>query len=140
MAVVENLRSKGFKESTFNSYLIIWQAFNKFLVRLDALPDQWEDRTMLFCSHLIENGAQSATVKSYVSAIKAVLKVGLDNYNCCDEKVLLCSLTKACKIQNDVLHSRLPIRLSLLEVLLFELPRVFPSQPFLERLTRQFFA
>ena len=61
---------------------------------------------------------QSATVKSYVSAIKAILKA--DKYEWDEQKVLLSSLTKAYKLTNDVLDCRLPIQKGLLEMILFE--------------------
>ena len=55
------------------NYYGIWKTFNQFIVRLDFKPTNWEDRITLFAGHLIHLGRKSNTVKSYISAIKAVL-------------------------------------------------------------------
>ena len=66
---------------------------------------------------------KSTTIKSYVSAIKKFLVD--DGYPWDDQKVLLGSLTKACKIVNDKVHTRLPIQYGLLELILFEIKRTY---------------
>ena len=91
----------------------------------------------LFCAHLVDNGAQSSTLKSYISAIKCTLKA--DNYEWDDNQVLLSTLTKACKITNDKLFCRLPIRKNLFENLLFELERKLSTQPYLCSLYKTIF-
>ena len=48
---------------------------------------------------MIENGNKSSTIHSYVSAIKGILKA--DKYPWNDNLMLLDSLTKAGKLQND---------------------------------------
>ena len=85
------------------------------------MPFLWEDRTSLFCAFLIEKGTQSQTIKSYVSAIKSILMD--DNYQWRDDRILLNSLTKVCKLENDHLRCRLPISQKLLDILIFELKR-----------------
>ena len=84
-----------------------------------SMPILWEDRTSLFMAYLIDKGVQSSTIKSYVSAIKRTLLN--DKYKWKDELILLTSLTKACKLVNDSVRTRLPIHCSLLEMILFEL-------------------
>ena len=125
------------RNSTYANYLSIWRHFNKFLIRLDRKPDEWEDRTAMFCGYLIGKGNQSQTVKSYVSAIKTVLKD--DGYVWNQNKILIASLTRACKIQNDIIKCRFPIRKGLFELILFELSRVIPNQPYLQSLYRSIF-
>ena len=44
---------------------------------------------------------------------------------------LLSSLTKACKVVNDVVYTRLAINEKLLELVLFELQRYYDDQPYL---------
>ena len=95
-------------------------------------PDDWEDRTLLFIAYLVDQGAQSSTVKSYVSAIKKTLVN--DKYKWDDSKIILSSITKACKIMNDKIYKHLPIHCGLLELLLFELKRILSTQPYLETL------
>ena len=91
-----------------------------------------------FCGTLTETGRQSSTVKSYVSAIKSVLTQ--DGYNWSDDRARLTALTKACKLKNDKLKIRLPIKLGLLEMLLFEIGRHFNDQLYLKVLYQAFFA
>ena len=82
---------------------------------------------------LIEEGAQSQTVKSYVSAIKSTLVN--DDYAWDDSKLLLNSLTRASKLVNDQVKIRLPIQYGLLELILFELQRNFgDKQVYLEKM------
>ena len=70
---------------------------------------------------MVDNGVQSSTLKSYFSAIKHILK--LDGYLWNDNKVLLSALVRSCKLENDMVKTRLPIRKGLLEMLLFEINR-----------------
>ena len=62
--------------------------FNSFLIHLDRMPDNWDDRIILFVAHLIEpeqNGdtaeKQKTTapqmIASYASGIKAELVLKL---------------------------------------------------------------
>ena len=92
-------------------------------------------------AHLIDKGMQSSTVKSYVSAIKKILIK--DGYEWNNTKVLLSSLTCACRLVHDHVKMRLGISIGLLEVILFEIQRFFRSknnnQPYLELLYQTIF-
>ena len=68
--ILEKLKGMSTRDTTKQNYLSIWRHFNRFVIRLDKPPGTWEERTVLFCAHLVENGLQSQTIKSYVSAIK----------------------------------------------------------------------
>ena len=111
------------------------------MLRLDYRPDNWEDRLVLFVGYLIQNKKQSATVRSYISAIKAVLRE--DNQKI-DEKVyLIISLKKACRLQNDQIVTRLPIQKGLLKIILQQVTDTFlmsKNQPFLASLYRAIFS
>ena len=135
-----NLRNNAIRSSTAKNYLSIWRAFNKFLFRLDRKPQTWEEKTALYCTHLIENGSQSSTIRSYVSAIKNTLKC--DGYVWSDDKILLEALIKACKLKNDHVSCRFPIKIRLLETLLFEVERTYlkKGQLYLEKLYKAIFA
>ena len=135
---IENLRDKGLRKSTRNNYYRIWRIFNKFLIKLDAMPKEWEQRTALFCTHLILQGTQSSTIKSYISAIKAILQIYL-NYKWNEGTVLLSTLTKACRLENNRVKNRFPIHFKLLEVILFEVNRTLPGQPFLSLMYKTIF-
>ena len=138
--IIEKLLGQSQRSSTSRNYLAIWRQFNRFLINLDVRPITWEDRVTLFIGYKIDNGMKSTTVKSYVSAIKKMLIN--DGYAWDDQKVLLGSLTKACKLINDKVHTRLPIQCSLLEMILFEVHRVFDQrgQPYLQTMYKALFA
>ena len=113
------------------AYYKVWKKFNQFIIRLDIIPQSWEIRTCLYCTYLIcEKHLQSSTVRSYVSAIKCVLTT--DGYMWDDNKVLLNTLTKSCKIKNDIVKTRLPIQKGLLDLILFNIRKRYETQPYLE--------
>ena len=87
--------------------------------------------------HMVNIGAQSSTVKSYKSAIKKTLCN--DGYPWDDNKLLMGSLTRACKLENDEVKTRLPITGQLLEAILFELERKFKGQPYLKKMYKAIF-
>ena len=121
--IIEKLKGQSHRSSTQWNFLGVWRQFNKFVIRLDVKPNRWEDRVTLFMGYKIDQGMQSSTVKSYVSAIKKVLVE--DGYPWDDQRVLIWSLTNACKIINNRVHTRLPIQCSLLELVLFEVQRIY---------------
>ena len=87
----------------------------------------WEERLVLFVGNLIQNKKKSNTIKCYISAIKAVLReVGQHLH---EDTALLAALTKASKLQNDVIHNRLPIRKGLLTVLINSVEKYFGDSP-----------
>ena len=128
--VLEFLKYQTTRSSTVRAYYNIWKNFNKFIIRLDQKPTCWESGTCLYGAFLVENGAQSATLKSYFSAIKKILIN--DNYHWDDSLVLLNSLMKACQLKYDRLTTHLPIRTGLLEMILFETERICKKQWYLE--------
>ena len=138
--IVQKVMYMQHRDSTTKNYLSIWRAFNKFVLSLDRKPKLWEDRVTLFIGYLVDKGMQSATVKSYVSAIKKTLL--LDGYKWDDKLVLVRALAKACRITNDRVTTRQPIHCSLLEMILFEVQRFFAlnNQCYLEILYKTLFA
>ena len=121
--ILENLKSTQTRESTGETYHSIWRQFNQFIIKLDKKPKTWEERVALYGAFLVQTGIQSSTLKSYVSAIKCILRS--DNYDWCDDRLSLTILTRACKLKNDRVRTRLPIQLGLLEILLHEMERYF---------------
>ena len=121
------------------NYLSVWRQFNDFLMGLDSKPPRrWEDRMILFGAYLIEHKKiQSSTLKSYFSAIKCMLVD--DDYNWDDNIVMFRTLTRACRNLNDKASTRLPIQKGLLELLLFEIQRIFKNQYYLEILYKTIF-
>ena len=135
--ILEKLKSCKNRESTVQNYLSIWRQFNSFVIKLDRKPEDWEDRVALFCAYLINKGRQSATIKSYVSAIKCILVT--DGYNWSDSKILLTTLVRSCRLVNDTVQTRLPIRIGLLEIILREIECMFSTQYYLEMLYKNIF-
>ena len=137
--IVEKLKVQRNRLSTRQNYYGIWKIFNHFFIRLDHKPDNWEDRLTLFVGYLVENKKKSSTVHSYISAIKSVLKD--DGIELSEDKFLLSALTSACKYKNDKVTTRLPIRESLLKMILQETKQHFDElgQIFLSRMYRYLF-
>ena len=78
-----------------------------------------------FCGYLVDRNSKSTTINSYISAIKSVLRdidiiIQEDCY-------LLSALTRACRLKNDVLQTRLPIKKGMLRILLKEIANYFLS-------------
>ena len=140
VASIERLKNLQNRSSANNNYVSMWRHFNKFLIRLDYIPQSWEVCTSMFCAYLIKkHGIQSSTLKSYISAIKFTLKN--DCYKWKDDEVWLSSLTRSCRTINDRMITRLPIQFKLLELILFEIQRTLGgSQPYLEKLYLAMFA
>ena len=101
----------------------MWKLFNEFFIRLDRKPNNWEDRIILFAGYLVDNDKKASTVKSYISAIKAVLMA--DDVEVNVNRYLITSLTKACTYHNNHVYTRLPIRKNLLQLMIKKLPDVF---------------
>ena len=80
------------------------------------MPALWEDRLPLYIAYLIDNKRKSATIMSYISAIRVVLKD--NNISIHDDQFLMALLTRACRLNNDRIHIRLPIRRSMLQVII----------------------
>ena len=140
---VENIMNKLLanqnRDSTSKIYLAIWRQFNKFVIKLDQKPPSWEDRVNLFIAFKIQSGMRANSAKSYVSAIKRLLTD--DGYQWDDAKLLIGSLTRACKLTDNKVDIRLPINGNLLELILFEVQRTYLSnnQPFLDSLYKAIF-
>ena len=129
--IVERLKSQQHRDTTRKNYSGIWKLFNSFYLRLDIKPKNWEDRILLFTAYLVETKKQLSTVRSYISAIKAILQE--DGRELDTDKFLLSSLTKACKLKNDKIQTRFPIYKGLLSILLTEIQKMYltKNQPYL---------
>ena len=114
--------------------IVYGKKFNQFFIKLDRKPTTWEDRIILFAGYLIDEKKKSTTVRSYVSAIKYILAE--DGVFINENKFLLTSLTRACKLINDKVRTRLLIQKGLLIVLLSTAKNHFltNNQPFLHKL------
>ena len=123
--IVEQLKDNSNRESTDRMYYKVWRSFNQFFIRLDKKPDTWEDRLVLFVGHLISCNRKSQTIRSYISAIKSVLLK--DGVTLNENRFLLTSLTKACRLKNDRVCHKLPIRQGLLRLLVSKVDRLFTS-------------
>ena len=120
---VDQLRLQKYRKSMQLSYFKVWQNFNEFFIKLDQKPDSWEQRLTLFVAFLINKNRKSNTIKSYISAIKALLlNIGVELNQ---DQVLLTALTRACKINNDRVATKIPIRKELLSLLISKLDKLY---------------
>ena len=125
--VIEKLRYCKNRDSTKLNYFKIWRQFNAFYLRLDVKPNSWEDWLTLFVGYLINNNKKSSTVKSYISAIKSVLRdvdVVISN-----DSFLLSALTTVCCICNNHVRVKLPIKKGLLNILINSIDKFFKGNP-----------
>ena len=136
-AILERLQTQQYRSSTKANYYGIWKNFNQFFVKLDIKPVTWEDRLSLYIAYLIHYQRKSATIKSYILAIRAVLRQVKVDLN--EDKVLLASLTRACRIHNDRVTNHLPIKKSLLHLIVKSLLHMFAEQPYLQILYQALF-
>ena len=124
--IINKLKVQGRRSSTRHNYHTVWKLFNNFFIKLDQKPAKWEDRLILFVGFFIENGRKATTVKSYISVVKAVLQE--DGVPLNIDRCLINSLTKACRYQNDMVHTRLPICKNLLMLILAKIPEIVTEQ------------
>ena len=115
--------------TTKHVYYSVWKNFNEFFIRLDEKPSTWEDRLVLYVGYMVKNKKQSATIASYISALKAVLK--MDGVEVNENHYLLNALTKACRLKNDKLKIRLPIQYALMKLIIKKTEDHFENQPYL---------
>ena len=121
--IVDRLWLQQYRSSTKKNYYVVWKLFNKFIIRLDRKPSSWEECLTLFIGYLIDSRKQSATVKLYISAIKATLQeVGVKINH---DRTLITSLTKACRLVNDQIRTRLPIQKDLLGVIINQINQYY---------------
>ena len=138
--ILEELKNERHQKSTRDNYYTIWKNFNKYILRLDVMPKTWEERVALYCAYLVsEKKIKSSTLRSYISAIKDTLL--MDGYEWKTDKLLISTLTQSCKAKNDKVTNRLPIQISLLEILLYEVERQYQDdQPYLDLLYKNIFS
>ena len=106
---------------------------------MDRKPKSWEERLILFVGYLTDREVKSSTVKSYISAIKSVLRDDGESLN--EDVYLLSSLTRACRYKNDKICTRLPIKKNLLCQLIVTIPNLYTAgeQPYLVTLYQTMF-
>ena len=79
----------------------------------------WENRLVIYVGHLIDDNKQSQTIMSYISTIRSVLMENGIQLN--EDKYLLSSLTRACRLNNDQVFHHFPTHKGMLRLLLKEL-------------------
>ena len=96
---------------------------------------------MLFTAFLVDFKLKSSTVKTYLSAIRGVLKEIKVELN--KDHYLLNSLIRACKLRNDKVITKLPITKGLLGLLIKSIGTLFldrQQQPYLAILFKAMFS
>ena len=138
--IMDKLKQDRVRDSTKQNYYSVWKNFNNFFLRLDVKPSSWEDRLVLFTGYLVQSKKRSQTVCSYISAIKNILRD--DGIVVNEDKFLITSLTRACKLKNDKVILRLPIQKGLLHLIVDKMMQFFNdiNQPYLSLLYRTLFS
>lgn len=129
--IVDKLSNSDVCQATKEIYHSVWCNFNRFLLCFDDLPTSWEEKLVLFASFLADIGTASATVASYMSALRYVLRH--DGVDLSDDSCRLASIIRACKLHNDVVTVRMPIGFNLHNLIIREIEEVFmqKGQPYL---------
>lgn len=129
--VIEAIKGYAVNPRTRKAYHSVWCRFNAFLIKFDSLPEKWEDRIILFAAYLADSGKASATVKSYVSAIRHVLR--FDGIEIADSNFQLATIVRACKLTNDKLTLRMPIQKRMISMILRTIEEYYNemNQPYL---------
>ena len=135
--VVNKLQADRHRSSTKNTYYRIWKNFNKFFIKLDVKPAM-EEALNLYVAFLIQNKKKSGTIRSYISAIKAILEV--DGHPIKEDRATLNAMTRACRLQGTRKIIRFPIRKGLLYMMLKKIEELLDTQPYLEILYKALFA
>lgn len=120
------IKGMRLRAKTRRMYRSRWIAFNQFLQQFDVMPETWEDRLHIYAAHLVDNKKQSSTVRTYLTAIRQILR--LADIEIQEDKYLLSSLIRACKIKNDLLYIRMPIQLPLLKALIRKTQEYYAEQ------------
>ena len=136
--IVNRLKNGRNRGTTKRTYYNIWKNFNQFIIKLDRKSPTWEERIVLYVGYLVNQKRKSNTIKSYISAIRSVLRD--DGVILNEDKYLLTSLTKACRLINDQVMTRLPIQRGVLGVIIKHVKEYFITQPYLEKLFSALFA
>ena len=136
--ILERVKFLRNRNTTRANYYTIWKNFNKFVLQLDAVPKTWEGRVYLFLANLVHSGRKSSTVRSYHSAIKSVLWD--DKYVLQEDELELKAITRGCKLINDTIQVRMPIKIDVLELILFEIDRKYCDQLYLKAMLKALFA
>ena len=135
--ILEKLKFERHRSSTRSQYYCVWKLFNDFFLKLDEKPSSWTDRLNLFVAYLALCKKKSTTIKSYASAIKAILFQSGVRINGDREKIN--SIAQACKLNTDVCRVRLPIRKGLLTLILDETDKIYANNHYNSVLYRTLF-
>ena len=138
LRVYDSLKNQTLQPTTRYTYHKVWTKFNEFVIKLDFIPEAWEEKVTLYCTYLTHcKQLQSNTIRSYVSAIKTTLVN--DGYAWNDKLLILSTFVRACKLKHDRVLTRFPIQIGLLELLVLQMETRFETQAYLEALYKTAF-
>lgn len=133
------MKNNDLEKSSKDSYHSIWLGFLKFLDGFDDLPDNWEDKLVMYVAHLGNEFTAPATISSYVSAIR--YKLRKDGVKISEKSLEIASIIRTCKKLNKRVILREPIHKHMLHFILdaLEVELTKRGQPFLLKLYRAIF-
>lgn len=116
-------------EGTQLTYHTIWKGFLLFLTEFDQLPENWEDKLVLYAAFLGDTQHKLATISAYISAIK--YKLIHDGYTLNEDKAKLASIVRTSKLKNQQVHNRMKITRAILKDLMDAVELKYCNQPYL---------
>lgn len=135
--ILRLIKQHQIRDTTKQKYYQAWIKPNKFLLKFKSLPDSWEEKLVLYATHLADTGKRKNTISSYISGIRHILR--MDGVELNSTSVEIAAITRACKLTEEAVIIRLPIHKRLLVVLLDQLNLTFADQPYLRVLYRAMF-
>ncbi len=115
----------GVAKSTREAYSRAWRSFTQFLSNLDEHNLCWEEKLVMFFTHLSELGRAASTIRTYMAGVRAHLK--MENVMLNENHYLLKLMYKG-TAKADVARLRLPITKDMLPPLLRRVPLVVKGE------------
>lgn len=139
--VLQELEFRAVEDSTMHVYMTAWRSMQDFYCRLDRKPKPWDQRMSLFIAYMIKKRFEKATIQTYISGIKYVLR-NILHINVDDNAFRFTALIKSARYKNNKINLRMPIKINLLNRILDEVEKIprFGNQPYLVALYRAMFA
>lgn len=110
------MKNQDVEDSTRESYHNTWTNFLNFLQEFDELPNNWEDKMVMYAAHLGNTGTGPATISSYMSAIR--YKLRKDGFKISEHSLEIASIIRSAKKLNNRMILREPIHKHMLKQLL----------------------
>lgn len=110
------MKNQDLEDSSKWTYHTIWKNFLKFFDEFDQVPDDWEDKLVMYAAHLGNTRHAPATVSSYCSAIR--YKLRKDGVILNEKSLEIAAIVRSCKKLNNRMYLREPLHKHMLHAIL----------------------